>query len=367
MSEVKSLKKWGLGWNAVGYLLMALIVLAFVFVGSKKPKEEESMVALINRLNSDNSLISVSQLTEMAMVANLAETARLPAETNAKNLAFSLILQHTMAMTGETATGGGAALTGELSRGITQYAVVDGDNLPAIAARFRITTQTIRWSNGLKNDDISVGQILLIPSIDGFVYTVKGGDSLEGLASRYQSSAQSISMYNDLETSGLREGMAIIIPDGVLPETERPEYVAPVYNPPAYSYSGGSSYGEVLQVYRNPYPFTANSYAYGWCTWYAAMRRAELGRPIGEHWGNASSWAWSAAAQGFAVGTTPAVGAVMANSGGYGGYGHVAIVESVDGDSITISEMNGVGGGLWIVDWRRVPMSTALSGYRYIY
>ncbi|MCL2085461.1 LysM peptidoglycan-binding domain-containing protein, partial [Candidatus Saccharibacteria bacterium] len=228
----------------------------------------------------------------------------------------------------------------------------------------------VRWSNGLRDDTVSVGQVLLIPSVDGFVYTVRAGDTVDGLAGRYQTSAETILIYNDLEVTGLQEGMKIIIPDGILPESERPEYVPPVsYNPPIINVPGGS-FGEVLRVYRNPYPFVDNSYAWGWCTWYAAVRRAEMGNPIGRNWGNASAWAYSAARAGFGVGGTPQVGAIMANGGGFGGWGHVAIVEEVNHEEgwIIISEMNGVGGGLWLVSWRRIPMSTALNGtFRYIY
>jgi surface antigen len=57
----------------------------------------------------------------------------------------------------------------------------------------------------------------------------------------------------------------------------------------------------------------------------------------------------------------------MVNGGGYGGYGHVAVVEEINSEFVVISEMNGPG-GLFVVDWRNIPIASARSGsYRYIY
>ncbi len=54
-----------------------------------------------------------------------------------------------------------------------------------------------------------------------------------------------------------------------------------------------------------------------------------------------------------------------------GGYGHVAIVESVNpGVSVTISEMNGFrwGGGFNRVGFGNIPWNEAVGGrYQYIY
>ncbi|MDR0887404.1 MAG: LysM peptidoglycan-binding domain-containing protein [Candidatus Nomurabacteria bacterium] len=362
----KFIKKLDLSWGSLlAYVGFFGAILVFVALGSQKATKTESLVGLINKAASSNSVLSTSQLTEVVLVADLAEEARLPAQTNASNIAFSLILQHAMAQSGDGSLSGSQTTTPEISRGITSYAVKDGDNLGQIAERYGVSIQTLRWSNGIKKEDITVGQTLLIPSVDGFVYTVKSGDTIDGLANKYQSSRDNIVLFNDLELTDLVDGSKIIIPDGVLPNTERPEYTAPVYAPPIVQQPSGST----LRMYRNPYPFRDNSYAYGWCTWYAAERRAEIGRPVGRMWGNASTWAWTAAAQGWNVGAVPQVGAVMANGGNYGGYGHVAIVEEIHEDEgyIVISEMNGPG-GLYVVDWRTIPMESAVGGfYRYIY
>jgi surface antigen len=103
---------------------------------------------------------------------------------------------------------------------------------------------------------------------------------------------------------------------------------------------------------------SSNRYTYGYCTWYAFNRRVQLGLPVGQLWGNAVSWAWAAAQEGYRVDHNPEVGAIIQNGGGLG---HVAIVEGVNSDgTITISEMNGPAG--WnVLGWRSISNPGAYS------
>ena len=84
----------------------------------------------------------------------------------------------------------------------------------------------------------------------------------------------------------------------------------------------------------------SNYYDWGWCTWHVFEKRAALGKPVSNMWGNANNWVNGASANGFAVNNTPSVGAVAqsyAGTNGAGALGHVAVVESINGDgSITI-------------------------------
>lgn len=111
---------------------------------------------------------------------------------------------------------------------------------------------------------------------------------------------------------------------------------------------------------------TGNSYPWGQCTWYAYVRRHQLGLPCGSHFGNAASWAASAAAYGYSVDHTAQVGDIVVFAPGQAGadatYGHVAIVEAVDGDTITISESNAKG--LGVISTRTLSNS---SLYTYIH
>lgn len=88
---------------------------------------------------------------------------------------------------------------------------------------------------------------------------------------------------------------------------------------------------------------TGNAYEFSQCTWWAYVRRHQLGLPAGSHMGNGADWADTARRLGYWVDSTPRVGDVICfQRGQYGSdpfYGHVGIVESVASDgSITTSE-----------------------------
>lgn len=84
---------------------------------------------------------------------------------------------------------------------------------------------------------------------------------------------------------------------------------------------------------------TNNTYAYGYCTFWAAKRREDIGKPIPNNWGNANTWAERALVAKYVVDHTPSVGAIMQTTAG--DLGHVAFVESITPDGgWTVSEMN---------------------------
>jgi surface antigen len=94
-----------------------------------------------------------------------------------------------------------------------------------------------------------------------------------------------------------------------------------------------------------PYP---NHFSYGYCTWYVANRRYV------PWFGNAIDWWPNARPYGYSEGQVPQVGAIMVTR--ESGYGHVAYVESVNGDgSWTVSEMNYLG-------WDQVSRRTIRPG-----
>lgn len=98
-----------------------------------------------------------------------------------------------------------------------------------------------------------------------------------------------------------------------------------ISNPSTSLYSGAAS--------------TSNTYTYGYCTFWAAKRREDIGKPIPNNWGDAHTWAIRALVAKYTVDHTPSVGAIMQTTAG--DLGHVAFVESVTPDGgWTVSEMN---------------------------
>jgi len=98
------------------------------------------------------------------------------------------------------------------------YAVVRGDTLTGIAARFGLSMMSIWWSNHLASkDQLRVGQVLVIPPVEGVVYTAAAGDTVPAVADRYHADPDAIRTYNALTTDELTLGEQVMIPNGVGP------------------------------------------------------------------------------------------------------------------------------------------------------
>ena len=89
-------------------------------------------------------------------------------------------------------------------------------------------------------------------------------------------------------------------------------------------------------------------YQYRNCTSYAAWRVNKLFQVDAAGLGHGKEWAKSAVAKGWSVDQNPEVGDIAQWVTGGGGFGHVAIVESVNGDgTVNISEYNRLGTGTY--------------------
>lgn len=120
-----------------------------------------------------------------------------------------------------------------------------------------------------------------------------------------------------------------------------------------------------IGLYEGP-AVAGDTYAWGNCTYWVFAMRLKAGDPIPTTWGNAATWAPRAAADGYVVDHTPAVGAIMQTANSAGGLGHVAYVTAVDPvtGQWTISEMNVKG--LDVVDIRVMGASVA-ARYNFIH
>lgn len=338
---------------------MVALVASVVSVGYQSPIEQQvaSQSDAPRTMQLDNP--SVDQLQAAELAAATAQMANLSVTSNVTNLSITLGAKSELAQVSDTVLSKPQIIqSGTGQRGITEYTVAVGDNAQSVADRFGITKQTLKWANGLVADALTPGSKLAIPGVDGVIYTVKDGDTIESIAAKFSTTKERFITYNDLEVSGVVSGQRLVLPDGVLPIAERPETIAAAQQRTAApaARTGGSYYANAAAV--------GNRYDYGYCTWYAYNRRAELGRPVGSFWGNASTWAGFARASGYPVSNTPSIGAVMQDSYSAGGYGHVAVVESKGADgSITISEMNYAG---WNVKSYRTLDAGAASRFNYI-
>lgn len=345
------------------YAFVFVVVIALAKTGSVDSTNNSTMASMAEQVTQVGALPSVEQMTEASVAANMAETMSLPIAPNSANMSTSLAIKHEIAQLSDTTIQKPLIIdVGGLSRGITVYKTVEGDTLAKIAEKNNVSTRTLRWANKLKRDgDMRIGVDLVIPPVDGVVYKVKKGDKIESLARKYQSTTDKITVFNDLELEGLTVGQTIIIPEGILPDIERPEYVPPSQQPVWTGTSTGYAAGSNVKI------AAGNKYAYGYCTWYVYNMRQAVGKPIGSFWGDAYMWLNSAQRAGFATGREPRVHAIMHNYGGWGGLGHVAFVEKVEGDKVTVSEMNNSQYGGWnIKSYRTLDMKTAKT-YNYIY
>ena len=346
------------------FLVITLLTLSY---GGKNltPQQNDTVAAQAasksSEVTSNQEKISVDQLSAASAVTQLAEMANLPVAGDLREATTTLYIKKQLAQNDTEVITKPQIVqpTTSTERGITDYVVKSGDTMESIAAQFGISAQTLKWANNSTSDAAQEGAILTVPRTDGVVYTVKDGDTVASLADKYKVDTERIVLYNDLASDeSLVAGKRLVLPSGELPETERPGYVAP--RPVTPTYSGNS--GNILSSsYGYARVFSGNRYALGNCTWYAYERRAAIGRPVGSLWGNATNWAVSARAAGFTVNGTPAPGAVFQYGGGYG---HVGIVDSVDGEYLYVTDMNYAGYN--VITSRKIPLSST-GHYTYIH
>jgi surface antigen len=248
--------------------------------------------------------------------------------------------------------------------GVTMYTVQSGDTVSGIAAKHKITVNTILWANDLDNvDSIMPGDQIFILPVAGLKHVVQEGDSIDMIAQKYQADKERIIAFNELPADGKVEaGEEIIIPDGKKEES-RP--ASPATDASALSrrqYATSSGAGAATDISSGFKKLegkagTGHRFPYGYCTWYVAQKRYV---PWG---GNAGTWLYNAKVRGYKTGKTPKVGSIVVTTDSpY--YGHVALVESVSGGSITVSEMNYKGWGK--VNKRVIPISSrSIRGYIY--
>ncbi len=310
-----------------------------------------NLAAQNNKVFSDDAIANpLDQLSSADIAVHVARMTNLDEAIAVANHADSVNAQLAVAPVDEAVAPKPQIVASSLKskKDIVTYKVAEGDTVTSVANAYGVTSDSVRWSNGISGDNLSAGDEIMIPPVNGIVYEVKSGDTIDKIVEKYSSDKQKLVVMNDAELGGLIEGEHIIIPDGIQP-------IQRSYVPTIYS-SRTAVYG--------PY----NGYDYGQCTWHTANRRRDAGNPVPNNLGNAESWYRIAASNGIPTGVAPRAGAVIWHVPGYksGWLGHVAYVEKLNADgSILVSDMN-FGGSYASVTYRTVPVHE-LTNYRFIY
>ena len=118
-------------------------------------------------------------------------------------------------------TGYPYSLPGESSMD-NQYVVKKGDTLYSISKRFNISIDELIRLNNLANNNLRIGQVLLIredyPAASNYI--VKKGDTLYSIARSNNTTVSALKEANQLTSDQLKVGQELIIPDEVIPDNE---------------------------------------------------------------------------------------------------------------------------------------------------
>ncbi len=324
------------------------IVLVAIFIVIKNSGGASTSYSALNTLEETKNSNPLDTLSATDIAANVALMAALPETGLIINDADSVSAALNDPVSSREAVYKPQILSPVIKTkaDIKDYVVKNGDTMASLSEKFGVTSDSIRWSNSLSNSSLDVGTKLVIPPINGIVHKVKTGETAETLANKYHTDKTQIIQFNDAEVRGLRVGERIVVPGGSIK-------VVRTYTSTSTPYYAGFAFG-------NTAIYGYNGYVPGYCTWYVANKRMQIGRPVPANLGNAATWD-NYAPQGWD--RTPRAGAAVVTAE-YGA-GHVVFVEKVNADgSVLISEMN--RRRLYEVS-TRVWSATEAKSYKYIH
>lgn len=354
----KKTKKRILRFSVVTANLMLLAFVSLIVAQSPSNTSDPSDAHVARALLASNTADDAKPLDTLSsadVAVHISRLVRLEESTAVVNKADTATAQLAVASSDDQVLTKPqiVSTTHKSKNDIRYYVTVPGDTVSSIAAKFGISPDTLRFSNGINGEALEVGKKLTISPVNGMTYVVKAGDTPDSLAQRYNVSKDQLIAFNDAELSGaFKEGELIVIPDAIQPAPVRTaSYTGRSSGGGGFSFGYGAIYG-------------GNGYDYGWCTWHAANRRIQNGNPLPKNLGNAISWLPLARSAGLPTGSVPQAGAVLYHKN-IGGLGHVAYVERVNPDgSALVSDMNYPTWGS--VTYRTVQPSE-FGNYAFIY
>lgn len=341
--------RWGIiSGNVVLLLGVGIFIMANRSASTTiRSSTVNSVVTTSSSLSEPLDSVSSAQIAlEVAQMTDLPELTAVRNQTDSENAQLAVAASDVSIVAKPQLVNTGL----KSKKDIIIYTTKPTDTVSGIAATFGITANSIRWSNGLTGEALEVGRQIAIPPANGIVYTVKAGDTIDSVVSRYQADRSIFVTVNDAESGTLTVGDRVWIPGGVV--------AAPVarFAPSSGVVSGSRKFGSCgVNI-----PGVTGAYDCGYCTWWAAYRRYQIGNSIPGGLGNAITWASRAAARGLVVSDQPKAGAVI-----WFRSNHVGFVEKVNEDgSVLVSEMNHQG---WDVMSFRTFSAGQAAAYRYIY
>ena len=143
-----------------------------------------------------------------------------------------------------------------------EYAVQKGDTLYSIARKFNTTVDNLKSLNNITTDSLAIGQILKIPgeeSIKENTYTVKKGDSLYSIARANNTTVDKLKNINNLTSNNLSIGQVLKLPSG---DTTKDNVVYTVKKGDSL-YSIAREYGTTVDALKKLNNITSNTLSIG--------------------------------------------------------------------------------------------------------
>ena len=153
------------------------------------------------------------------------------------------------------------------------YKVKSGDYLGKIAGRYRVSVAQIKRWNNLKNNNIRVGQRLIIyrgghapstasatsssssssakstPAGDKITYVVKKGDVLGKIAERHGVGLSELKRWNNLNSNNIQIGQKLVIYTDNAPEAPKGNSAADARGHSTYTVKSGDSFYSIAKNY----------------------------------------------------------------------------------------------------------------------
>lgn len=142
------------------------------------------------------------------------------------------------------------------------YVVQKGDTLYSIARKFNTTVDNLKSLNNITTDSLAIGQILKIPgeeSIKENTYTVKKGDSLYSIARANNTTVDKLKNINNLTSNNLSIGQVLKLPSG---DTTKDNVVYTVKKGDSL-YSIAHEYGTTVDALKKLNNITSNTLSIG--------------------------------------------------------------------------------------------------------